>query len=227
MRIARPVIDSLIWMSCWLGQLCRASGSFSSGRMLCPFQVGRHGNACCFEQRRRNVDEADELGNLLRAVEAGAVDDEGHADRAVVRAALVLLIARHEVAAVIAEEDEDGVVGEIFFLENLADAADRGVDGLDAAVVVRKLRLPGAGQRAQIVGNGGVDEALRRTFGRDGLAHVVLLMGLELRDEEEERLVLLLAQEAFGAIGEEVDAVFILVGDRIVVAIPDRAVIRM
>ncbi len=63
------------------------------------------------------------------------------------RAALVLLVAGHEVAAVIAEEDEDGVVGEMFLFENTADTPHRGVDRFNATVVVRQLRLPRAGKR--------------------------------------------------------------------------------
>ena len=39
-------------------------------------------------------------------------------------AAFVLLVAGHEVAAMIAEEDEDGVVRKLLLLEDLADAAN-------------------------------------------------------------------------------------------------------
>ena len=130
-------------------------------------------------------------------------------------------------AAVVAEEDEDGVVGEAFFLKDFAHAADGGVDGFDAAVVVGQLRLPGAGVRLEIFRRGAVQVALGEALGRDGLVHVVLLVGLELRDEEEEWLVVLLAEEALGAVGEEVDAVLVLVLDGLLVAIPDGAVVGM
>ena len=48
-------------------------------------------------------------------------------------------------------------------------------------------------------------------------------MRLKLRDEEQEGAIVLLAQEAFRAIGDEVDAVLILEGDLLAVAIEDGA----
>src|SRR5271170_9999 len=57
-------------------------------------------------------------------------------------AAFVLLVAGHEVAAMIADEDEDCVVGELFLFEDTADTPHRGVDCFNATVVVRQLRLP-------------------------------------------------------------------------------------
>jgi hypothetical protein len=65
-----------------------------------------------------------------------------------VGAAFVLLVTGHEVAAVIADEDKDGVVGEMFLFENAAYPAYRGIDSFNAAVVVGQLRLPGAGKRS-------------------------------------------------------------------------------
>ncbi len=120
-----------------------------------------------FEQRRRNVDDAEELGDLLCAFKAWTVDEQRDADGAVMRAALVLLISRHEVAAVIADEDEDGVVGEVLLLKNAADTANGGIDALAGAIVVRELALPVARQRAKVGRNVRVSEAFLRTMRAD------------------------------------------------------------
>src|ERR1700689_2177747 len=61
----------------------------------------------------------------------------------------------------------------------------------------------------------------------DGAVHVVLLVGLDLRDEEEEWFFLLLAKEALHTIGNEVDAIFVFVGDLFAVAVPDGSFVRM
>ena len=143
------------------------------------------------------------------------------------RAALVLLVAGHEVASVVADEDKDGVVGEMFLFENAAHPPYGIIDGFDAAVVVGKLSLPGTREGAQIVGHGGVDETRGCPFRRDGLMHVVLLVRFQLRDEEEERFVLFLTKKAFGAVSEKVDAILILVCDWLVVLVPDSALIGM
>ncbi len=57
--------------------------------------------------------------------------------------------------------------------------------------------------------------------------HVVLLVRLDLRDEQEEWFFLLLAKEALHAIGNEVDAIFVFVGDLFAVAVPDGSFVRM
>ena len=108
---------------------------------------GRRRHTGCFEQSGRKVDEADKLGDLLRAMKAWSVDKQRYAEGAVVGAAFVLLVTSHEVAAVIAHEDEDGVVGEMFLFEDTADTPYRGVDRFNATVVVRQLRLPRARKR--------------------------------------------------------------------------------
>ena len=60
-------------------------------------------------------------------------------------AALVLLVASHEVAAVITNEGEDCVVREVLLFKYLANATDRVINRLNAkAVVIRQLRLPGS-----------------------------------------------------------------------------------
>jgi len=59
-----------------------------------------------------------------------------------VRAALILLIASHEVASMIAEENENGIVGKMLFFEHLPDSAHRSIDAFTAAVIVGQLRLP-------------------------------------------------------------------------------------
>ena len=104
-------------------------------------------------------------------------------------AALVLLVARHEVAAVVAEEEEDGVGGEVLLVEDAHDAADGVVDALAGSVVVGQLGLPVAGEVAEVGRDEGVGEALGRALGTDdAVLHIVLLVRLELRDEEEEGL---------------------------------------
>ncbi len=141
-----------------------------------------------------------QLRNLLRATEARPVEDERDTDGALVRAALVLLIAGHEVAAVVAEEDEDSVVGEFFLLREFCGRGrlrrrwircSRSNPGA--------LCLPGSGECAEIRGDIAVEEACGCSLGCDGRMHVVLLVRLELRDEKEERLVVLLAEEKLSA----------------------------
>src|SRR5580658_2396422 len=61
----------------------------------------------------------------------------------------------------------------------------------------------------------------------DGAMHVVLLVRLDLRDKEEEWFLLLLAKEAFHAIGNEVDTIFVFVGDLLAFAVPDGSFVRV
>ena len=135
-------------------------------------------------------------------------------------AALVLLVTRHEVASVIAHEDENCVLGQMLLFEDAAHAAHRGIDGFDAAVVVRQLSLPCAGKSAEIVGGRRVGEALHRTVRADRTVHIILLVWLDLRDEEKEGLCLLLAKEPLRPIGDEVDAILVLISDLLSVADP-------
>src|ERR1700733_1087804 len=61
----------------------------------------------------------------------------------------------------------------------------------------------------------------------DGTMHVVLLVRLDLRDKKEEWFFLLLAKEALHAISNEVDAIFVFVGDLLAVAVPDGSFVRV
>src|SRR6185312_11053853 len=110
---------------------------------------------------RREIDDADHLVNALRAFKAWTMNEQWNARGCVVHAALVLLVAGHEVASMVGEKDEDGVVGEVLLFKDLAHAADGGIDRRACAVVVGKLLLPVAGLVAQVVGNVGVFVSVR------------------------------------------------------------------
>ena len=86
----------------------------------------------------------------------------------------------------------DRVVRELLLFEHLHQMADRLVDRLAAAVVVRQFRLPVAGQRLEVVRHKGIRKSLGRALRPDEALHVVLKVRLELRDVEQERLVVLL-----------------------------------
>ena len=68
------------------------------------------------------------------------------------RAAFVFFVASHELAAMIADENEDGVIREMLLFQDFADSPYRSVDRLAAAVVVRQLRLPVSWERTKIRG---------------------------------------------------------------------------
>ena len=63
-------------------------------------------------------------------------------------------------------------------------------------------------------------------FGADDrVVPVVLLVRLELGDEEEEGAVMLLPEEAFGAVRDEVDPILVFEGDGLAVVVVDGAVV--
>ena len=76
-------------------------------------------------------------------------------------APLVLGVTRREVAAVIAHEDEDGVFGEVLFFEDFENPANRIINGFNATVVVRQLRLPDSRESPKVFGDIAIEEALR------------------------------------------------------------------
>ena len=156
---------------------------------------------------------ADNLVQALRAVEARTFDDQWNANRAVMRAAFVFLVPGHELAAMVADENEDGVVGKMLLLQNLSDSSHRNVDCLAAAVIVRQLRLPVSRERPQIRGHKGILKTLRDPIRRNKAFGVILEMGFQLRDKEQEWLVMWLAQKSLRAISHEVNAELVLKGD--------------
>src|SRR5262249_10585911 len=98
--------------------------------------------------------------------------------RAVMCAALVLLIARHEVAPVIAEEDKDRVLSKMFLFKHLPDTAHGGIDALAAPVVVRQLRLPITRERTQVMRNKRMRKPYHRALRPHHAIHIVLMVWL-------------------------------------------------
>src|ERR1700733_573017 len=127
----------------------------------------------------------------------------------------------------IADENEDRVVSQMLLFQDLPDSSYRSIDRLTATVVVRQLRLPVSRKRAQVGRHKRILKALCRTLGRDKPLGVVLEMWLQLRDIEQERLVVRVAEKLLRAIGHEVDAKLIFEGDLFAVPIVDGAFVGM
>jgi hypothetical protein len=128
---------------------------------------------------------------------------------------------------VIAKKDKDSVLREMLLFKHLTNASDGSIDRLNAAVVVRKLCLPRARQSTEVLRHIAIDIVRRGALRRNWLVHIVLLTRFKLRDKEEERLVLFLAKETLGTIGDKVDAILILVGDLFTITIPDASFVGM
>jgi hypothetical protein len=160
------------------------------------------------------------------AVEAEALDDERDVNRALVRAALVLGVARSEVAAVIAEEEEDGVVFEAALGECLANLAYGVVDALYCAAIVGKLFLPVAGKVFEIAGEEGIGVFAVVLFWTYEAVAVVLLMNLQLGDNEQEGSAHT-AEKLLCALRDEVGAVDAGERDYLPCAVVDLAFVGM
>ena len=101
------------------------------------------------------------------------------------RAALVLLIAGAELAAMITAEQEDCVVQLALLFERFQNAPHGLINLLDAPVIVRQLRLPVAGQVQQVGRNIGILKARRIALGRDEPVLPILKVRFQLREEQQ------------------------------------------
>ena len=162
------------------------------------------------EKRGGEIDLPDQFRDLERAIETGALDDERNVNGAFMRAALVLGVARAEVAGVIAGEDDDGVVGGALFVERREQRSNRVIDAFHAAIIAGQLAGPRAGERAKVLRHPGVFIRFRVLLGRDKQVGIVLVMHFQVGDAEQEWLwlVALLFQKSDGAVSQEIGAVF-------------------
>ena len=125
MRSARPIWDSLIWMS----TSTAVSSSVWSGRPS-RWIVAAGGG----DDRGEEVQVGGGIVTVPAATEAGAGDDEGDADGNVpVRAALVLQVAGAEVTAVVAREHHECVVEPATSVQLVEQATEVGVDAREQA----------------------------------------------------------------------------------------------
>ncbi len=90
-------------------------------------------HAAELEERRREVHQVHEVVDDAAGLDAGAADDQGHVRAVVVEVALAAGDAGH---AVVAADDEDGLVEFAAFLEFGDEHAHAGVPGLGLAHVV-------------------------------------------------------------------------------------------
>src|SRR5579884_1953993 len=118
------------------------------------------------------------------------------------RTALVLVVTRAEMAAMITDEHYDGVVLQIFLSQRLQDRPHGFVDTLHVTVIARKLRLPVAREEAQILRNKRVLKPFGVAFGRNKGIGIVLEVRLKLRNHQEKRPGVPLLQEIYGQTGE-------------------------
>src|ERR1700710_2465111 len=96
-------------------------------------------------------------------------------------------------ATMIAEENKNRVLSEVLFLQHFLRPAHGRIDALAGAIVVRQLLLPVPWQCPQIRWHMGIGKAFGRAFRTHYTSHIVLMMRFELRNEQEERLLLFLA----------------------------------
>src|SRR6266446_8549736 len=102
-----------------------------------PLHALRGGQACEFEQSRGDVHRAYDLGYLPRSTKPRIGDDDRNASREVAdgRVALAPGLVLEEFESVVAEDDHDGVVGELRGVEISQDTRDLVVEIPYATIV--------------------------------------------------------------------------------------------
>ncbi len=161
----------------------------------------RHRNPGGIQQRRGQIHQAHQFPQLAASLEPRAGEDGWHANRGFVAGALVLTVAGLEVATMVGREQHDRVVQQVETLQRVEQTSVGFVEPLDHPPVPRQvlLRRPTEGQQ---VGRGPAPFVTWSVANRSRVViDPVLVMGFQIRTEQEERLLAMVGDVADCRVG--------------------------